>query len=145
MHSFMNNLALTSLLFYFSNSIFAQAAPKDRSSKIASNVELSYSGGASELHNLSVFISPYSQFIQFKSKDNQFYKFDCQVGKSFDHWLCDTPCDSGSMKVRFADATGFEEIEIEPFQVRLRKCDGTEDSSDPKVSSKTTLKFRLIK
>lgn len=105
---------------------------------------LSYGNDANAFRKLRIHLSTSDPYISFQSFGDQEYVLDCQKIASERDWNCFSSCDGGSLKITFSKATGFKEIEIPPFQITPRLCDGSESDEDPKLTSRKTLKFSLI-
>lgn len=128
---------------FLSAELMAQSKPAPAINQ--KEIEIQYQGGIKDFRNPKISMNPFQKILSFTSEEKETYKMDCLEAKTADHWVCNIPCEGGSLKIRFANESSFSAITIEPFQIRLRKCDGTESAEDPTVVSKSALNLKRVR
>ncbi|NCN41149.1 hypothetical protein GW916_07850 [bacterium] len=146
--SHRNYFLLLILILFFGSSQTGFSKGKNRkvaqiSDEGVHEVVLSYEKDANSFRNLKLHLTVSNPFLTFESFENQEYVLDCPNPNNDRDWTCFSACEGGSLKILFSKSTGFQNIEIPPFEITPRLCDGSESDDDQKLTSRKTLKFSL--
>lgn len=103
-----------------------------------------HKGKKSPLKDVKLVITPFVNSLSFQLAGKSIF-MDCYVSSDYTKWNCLSACEGGNLEVSFKKNTRFDVIQLAPFQIKARTCDGSESSNDRTVTSKKPLTFVIEK
>jgi len=132
------------LIIAFSLALSPNVYSKKALRNLAQVEGISYENSTTKnFQDIKIYPAEKTKFFTFQSFEKKTYILDCPGGSLEKGWTCFSPCEGGELQISFSE--GYEEMNIAPFQIRPRLCDGSESDDDPILKSRKSLVLKRLK